>query len=262
MTAETLSREPEARPAVRLGTAHAATEQTGPHGEQLTSEQLADIRSNKDIAALSYLWILSVVMYYHHRSSPFIHYHSKQGMWLFALSIPIFLVPGIGQYLSFFTLAGMVIGFLNAAHGHYHEIPVIGRLASGTLTIGGIWRKALEHGAKALGAAKRGVLPKKEAPHLALDGALRGKKDSGGSKLSWLPFGRIPFLKRGEVADGRVPGEPPPEVVPTSPSPSSVETGAGLHGTSRGKAMLSLSALPIENMEHAGTEDASPPPKG
>src|SRR3989344_2121069 len=130
-------------------------------GTPLTPEQRADIEKNKDVAAMSYLWILSVAVLYARRDSPFIQYHARQGLWLFLVSIPVWLIPVAGRYLEFFVLAGMIIGFINAAQGRMHDLPVIGQLAKGTLTLRDLWKKlvaAILHGVDVL---KRGVLPEK-----------------------------------------------------------------------------------------------------
>lgn len=135
-----------------------------PEGTLLTPEQRADIEKNKDVAAMSYLWILSVVVLYARRDSPFIQYHARQGLWLFLVSIPVWLIPIAGRYLEFFVLAAMIIGFINAAQGLMHDLPVIGQLAKGTLTLRDLWKKgvaAILHGTDVL---KRGVRPEKKEP--------------------------------------------------------------------------------------------------
>ncbi len=133
----------------------------------LTPEQRADIEKNKDVAAMSYLWILSVVVLYARRDSPFVQYHARQGMWLFLISIPVWLIPGIGRYLEFFVLAGMIIGFLNAAQGRHHDLPVIGQLAKGTLTIRDLWKKCVAGIVKGFGVLKSGITPRRSAPPAA-----------------------------------------------------------------------------------------------
>jgi uncharacterized membrane protein len=132
------------------------TEHT-PSQTVLTPELKADIETNKDVAAMSYLWILSVVVLYARRDSPFIQYHARQGIWLFFISIPVWMIPGIGHLVEFFILAGMIIGFLNAAQGQYHDVPVIGQLAKGTLTLMDIWRKIVAAVLNAAGVLQRGV---------------------------------------------------------------------------------------------------------
>ena len=129
----------------------------------LTPEEQADIERNKDVAAMSYLWILSVVVHYARRDSPFIAYHARQGIWLFVISIPVWLIPQVGHYLEFFVLAGMIIGFLNAAQGQRREVPIIGKLASGALTLRDIWKSVVHAIVRAAGVFRRGVMgPRKE----------------------------------------------------------------------------------------------------
>lgn len=127
----------------------------------MTPEQLGDIEKNKDVAAMSYLWILSIVVLYARKDSPFIQYHAKQGMWLFLVSIPVWIIPGIGHYLEFIVLAGMIIGFLNAAQGKFHDVPVVGKLAKGSLTLRDIWKMIIAWVLRAFGTFKRGIAPEK-----------------------------------------------------------------------------------------------------
>ena len=64
-----------------------------------------DIKDNKDMAALSYVWILSVILFFARKDSPFIRYHSKQAMILFILSIPIWTIPMLGHCLILVIVA-------------------------------------------------------------------------------------------------------------------------------------------------------------
>lgn len=90
---------------------------------------------NKDMAAFSYVWIMSVLLYAARRDSPFIRYHSKQAMVLFFLSIGFAIIPFIGQFLMLFAIAGMLYGFVTAAQGQYTDIPIVTQLAKGEMTI-------------------------------------------------------------------------------------------------------------------------------
>ena len=128
-------------------------------GGELTPEQQGDIQKNKDVAAMSYLWILSVVVLYARRDSPFIRYHARQGVWLFVISIPLWLIPRVGHFLEFVILAGMIIGFLNAAQGRYLDVPIIGQLAKGTLTLRDIWKICVGAVVSGFGVLKRGLRP-------------------------------------------------------------------------------------------------------
>lgn len=125
--------------------------------ETLSPEQLEDIEKNKDVAAASYLWLLSLVVLYKRRDSPFVQHHAKQATWLFVLSILLWMIPGIGHLLEFFVLAGMIIGFLSAAQGRTHDLPLIGALAKGTLTLRDLWKMFLSFLTRSLEVLRRAV---------------------------------------------------------------------------------------------------------
>jgi uncharacterized membrane protein len=98
------------------------------------SDREKDIRLNKDIAAVSYLWVMALLIYIARKDSPFVQYHSKQALVLFAISIPLWFIPGLGQFFELFLLAGGVMGFLNAFQGRYSDVPIAGKLSRGELT--------------------------------------------------------------------------------------------------------------------------------
>lgn len=90
----------------------------------------SDIEKNKDIAAFSYIWIMSVVVYIARRDSAFVRFHALQAMILFALSIPIWFVPYIGRYLELLILASAVIGFMAAVQGEWKVLPGMGKFVA------------------------------------------------------------------------------------------------------------------------------------
>jgi uncharacterized membrane protein len=90
-----------------------------------------DVEDNKDIAALSYVWIMSVFVFFAKHQSPFVRFHARQAMVLFALSIPLWFIPVIGRYLELVILALGVLGFLGAAQGLWKELPLIGAVSRG-----------------------------------------------------------------------------------------------------------------------------------
>ncbi len=94
-----------------------------------------DIRENKDIAAFSYVWIMALAIYFARRDSKFIRYHSKQGLILFVVSILLAMIPVFGRLLLFIPVAGMLLGFVHAAQGTYADVPIVGGLAKGELSI-------------------------------------------------------------------------------------------------------------------------------
>jgi uncharacterized membrane protein len=99
-------------------------------GEDRTVSGGVQVQSQeKDVAAFSYLLIMSVVVYFLRRRSPFIRFHSKQAMVLFFIAIAFWPVPYVGKLLEILILAGIVYGFTTAARGQWAEVPVVGPIA-------------------------------------------------------------------------------------------------------------------------------------
>ena len=78
-------------------------------------------------AALSYLWIFSVLIYWSQRQDNYVRFHAIQGMTLFGLSCLAYPIPYAGKYLIIFFVALMLIGFLNAHNGKMRKVPILGR---------------------------------------------------------------------------------------------------------------------------------------
>lgn len=91
------------------------------------AEQLSN--DSKLFAALSYLWLLSIVMLILKKDDEFVKFHAKQGTVLFAASIILWFIPIIGWLMQIAVLVGVVIGFLKAYSGERFKMPVIGDLA-------------------------------------------------------------------------------------------------------------------------------------
>ena len=121
-----------------------------------------DIEKNKDIAAFSYLWIMSVVVFFLRRNSPFVRYHAKQAMLLFLLSIIVLFVPIISRLLELCVLALMVLGFIHAAQGLRKDIPIIGPLSRGEISVRDAWKQIVEGIVKGV-ALLKSFIPKKSA---------------------------------------------------------------------------------------------------
>ncbi len=112
-----------------------------------------DVRLNKDLAALSYVSVLSVVLYILRRDSPFVRFHSKQAMVLFVVSLAVWFIPWIGRFLELIVLAGMVLGFLAAAQGEWKNVPFVGPLSRGEASLRDTWRQM----AQTIAALARGI---------------------------------------------------------------------------------------------------------
>lgn len=104
-----------------------------------------DIEENKDMAALSYAWVLAFVLYVAKRESAFVRFHAKQGIVLFILSIVFWMIPFVNRLLELIVLALCVIGFLAAAQGEWKQLPVVYPLSRGDFrTVRATWRDALQ----------------------------------------------------------------------------------------------------------------------
>ena len=114
---------------------------------QITNTQQTDpkdIEDNKDLAALSYAWIMAPVLLVSKKHSAFVHFHAKQGVVLFALSILLVFIPYANRVFELLVFLLMIWGFLEAAQGRRTELPLVGALARGKLSLRGSWRQIVE----------------------------------------------------------------------------------------------------------------------
>ena len=88
----------------------------------------------KELAALSYLWIFSLIILLAKRDSVFIQQHARQGFVLFILSLLLWPID-ILRYGEFLVLALVLFGFINAAMGYEYRIPILYEIAEGTLRL-------------------------------------------------------------------------------------------------------------------------------
>lgn len=102
-----------------------------------------DARVNRDIAALSYVWVLSVFIFFIRKDSEFARFHAKQAMILFALSVVVWFIPYLGKLLELIILAGAALGFLAAAHGEWKDVPLVGPFSRGEATLRDTWKQLL-----------------------------------------------------------------------------------------------------------------------
>src|SRR5690349_10251790 len=71
---------------------------------------------NNLLAAVSYVWLLSIVMLIIKKDDEFIQFHAKQGVILL-IATALAFIPGIGWLVWFFAVVGMVVGFMHAWQG-------------------------------------------------------------------------------------------------------------------------------------------------
>jgi uncharacterized membrane protein len=110
--------------------------QTNPQVEAAKVANLAedlDVQANKDIAALSYLPPMAIVLFFVKRHSTFVNFHARQAFVLLILAIGFWFVPYVGKFLELFVLLGMSLGFAMAATGKRFELLIIGALSHGKI---------------------------------------------------------------------------------------------------------------------------------
>lgn len=76
------------------------------------------------MAAMSYLWLISIIMLAVKRNDEFIQFHARQGVVLLIISA-FGLIPVIGWIVWCLAILGMVIGLYHAWRGERYEIPFV-----------------------------------------------------------------------------------------------------------------------------------------
>lgn len=103
------------------------------HHQPVPPDPAKDVAENKDLAALSYVWVASVIVLFAKRESPFVQFHAKQGAVLFLLSLVVWAMPFVGTLAEVLVFALCVMGFLHAARGERTDVPIIGPLSRGSM---------------------------------------------------------------------------------------------------------------------------------
>lgn len=82
-------------------------------------------------AAVSYLWVLSLVALAARKNNDFVRFHASQGVLLFVLSIVFMLIPGLGWLLNILVAIAAIVGIIKSLQGEKWPLPVIGQFAKG-----------------------------------------------------------------------------------------------------------------------------------
>ena len=83
----------------------------------------------KLLAAVSYFWILSLLILVSKKDSEYVTFHAKQGMVLFFASLILWIIPEIGLGLEVANLLLMFLGFKKALDGKKYPIPFVAEVA-------------------------------------------------------------------------------------------------------------------------------------
>jgi|GEM_PF-2666579 len=93
--------------------------------------EVTEERNEKELAALSYLWVFSVILLLARRGNPFVQHHARRATVLFALSLVFWFISWL-QYGEFLILALSLFGFIQAATGNENHTPIISEISDGT----------------------------------------------------------------------------------------------------------------------------------
>lgn len=88
-----------------------------------------DLDENKILAAVSYLWIASIVVLILKKDNEYVQFHAKQGLMLFITSVILMFIPIIGWFLNLVVFALVVVGFVKAISGEKWQLPILGEFA-------------------------------------------------------------------------------------------------------------------------------------
>lgn len=88
-----------------------------------------DVQKNKVLAAISYIYIVSLIVLLVKKDSPFAQFHAKQGFVLFVASLVCGFVPVLGWALNIVVLVMAIIGIVSAAQGKWYKMPLVSQLA-------------------------------------------------------------------------------------------------------------------------------------
>ena len=94
--------------------------------QKFTSE---DIKINRIWAAISYVWIISLVVLLAKKDSAFAQAHARQGFVLFVVSLIASFLPVLGWLLNIVVWGVAIVALIRAARGEFWKIPGVATLA-------------------------------------------------------------------------------------------------------------------------------------
>lgn len=105
-----------------------------PENNQVTEPKEHDSKTLMGI--LSYLGPLVIISYFVAKDDPFVKFHIKQGLVIFAISVLVWLFlsgmfvwSALASLLNLATFVLAVIGIINVVQKKEKELPIVGGLA-------------------------------------------------------------------------------------------------------------------------------------
>jgi uncharacterized membrane protein len=88
-----------------------------------------DVQKNKVLAAVSYLYIASLIILLVKKDSPFVQFHAKQGFVLFIAAIICGFIPIVGWLLNIVVFVAVLVGLVSALNGKWYKMPGVEKIA-------------------------------------------------------------------------------------------------------------------------------------
>lgn len=74
--------------------------------------------------ALSYLWILSIIVLATKKDNDFVRFHANQGALIFIASLVLMFIPMLGWLINLILGITAIIALLKALQGEKWELPI------------------------------------------------------------------------------------------------------------------------------------------
>jgi len=88
-----------------------------------------DVQKNKVLAAVSYLYIASLIILLVKKDSPFVQFHAKQGFVIFIAALIAGFIPLVSWILSIVVFVVVLVGFISAMQGKWYKISGVESIA-------------------------------------------------------------------------------------------------------------------------------------
>ncbi len=93
------------------------------------TEEKKPSEDEKLLAAMSYFWILSLLILVSKKDSRYVTFHAKQGVVLFFASLFLWIIPGVGLCFEIISFLLMFLGFKKALGGEKYPIPFVAEVS-------------------------------------------------------------------------------------------------------------------------------------
>lgn len=87
-------------------------------------------QDQKFMAAVGYLWILSVIILAVKKNDGFVRFHASQGALIFVCSLVLMFIPVVGWLINLLLGITALVGIIKSLQGEEWALPVGGEIAA------------------------------------------------------------------------------------------------------------------------------------